>query len=214
MNFSKQFLQECQTLITKIDPAIIEKMATLIATARKNNGRLFLIGSGGGAGHASHAVCDFRKLCNMESYSPYDNVSELTARVNDDGWESTIINWLKVSRLRKYDVIFVFSVGGGNKEKSVSTNIVSAIQHAKDVGAYVVGIVGKDGGYTKKVGDAVVVIPTINEQLVTPLVEGFQAVIWHLLVSHPQLQVNATKWQSVDGIKTQGEFYDPGKTQL
>jgi D-sedoheptulose 7-phosphate isomerase len=174
----------------------IEAMADILCTTREKNGRLFLIGSGGGAGHASHAVCDFRKLCNFEAYAPYDNVSELTARVNDEGWDVTIINWLKVSHFRKDDCVLVFSVGGGNDTKNISMNIVKVVQFAKEIGAKIVGIVGKDGGFTKQMGDAVVLIPTINQNHITPLTEGFQAVIWHLLVSHPKLQLNPTKWES------------------
>ncbi|MDP1623937.1 MAG: SIS domain-containing protein [Bacteroidales bacterium] len=196
MTFSKLFLKECIEVIDGLDDAIIEQMAETLADTRKRNGRLFLIGSGGGAGHASHAVCDFRKLCNIEAYAPYDNVSELTARVNDEGWEVTIINWLKVSRFRSDDCVFVFSVGGGNHEKNISMNIVKVIEYANEIGAKIVGVVGKDGGYTKKLGDAVALIPIINPDHITPLTEGFQAVIWHLLVSHPKLQVNPTKWES------------------
>ncbi len=196
MDFSTLFLAECISVINSIDPGDIEKMADVLATSREQGGRLFLIGSGGGAGHASHAVCDFRKLCNFEAYAPYDNVSELTARVNDEGWDVTIINWLKVSRLKKEDCIFVFSVGGGNDEKNISMNIVKVVQYAKGLGAKVVGVVGKDGGFTKKMGDAVSVVPTVNPSHITPLTEGFQAVIWHLLVSHPKLQINPTKWES------------------
>ena len=195
-SFSNMFLDECKSALEKINAEDIEKMADILAETRNNNGRLFLIGSGGGAGHASHAVCDFRKLCNLEAYSPYDNVSELTARVNDDGWHSTIINWLKGSRIKKNDCVFVFSVGGGSSEKNISMNIVSAIEYAKEIGASVVGIVGKDGGTTKAIGDAVSVIPTINQSHITPITEGFQAIVWHLLVSHPKLQMNPTKWES------------------
>ena len=156
----------------------------------------FFVGSGGGAGHASHAVCDFRKLGNFEAYAPYDNVSELTARVNDEGWDVTIINWLKVSRFNSSDCIFVFSVGGGNLEKNISANLVKVVQEAKRIGAKVVGVVGKDGGYTKEVGDAVIVVPTVSSERITPHTEGFQAVIWHLLISHPKVQINPTKWES------------------
>lgn len=195
MLFSQSFLNDCKLLIDAIDYNEIEKMADVLADIR-DNGRLFIIGSGGGAGHASHAICDFRKLCNFEAYAPYDNISELTARVNDEGWDVTILNWLKVSRFNKNDCVFIFSVGGGNDEKNISTNIVNAVKYAKELGAKVIGIVGRDGGYTKQVGDAVVVIPTVNDSKITPLTEGFQAVIWHLLVSHPKLQVHATKWES------------------
>ena len=197
MNFSDNFLNESIELIKKINAADIEKMADTIAGIRENGGRLFFTGSGGGAGHASHAVCDFRKLCNIEAYAPYDNVSELTARVNDEGWDVTIINWLKVSRFNSKDGVFVFSVGGGSQEKNISANLVHVVKYAKEIGAKVVGVVGKDGGYTKKIGDAVVVIPTVSHERITPHTEGFQAVIWHLLVSHPVLQVNPTKWESV-----------------
>ncbi len=196
MFFSKEFLNESIAVINGLDSAEIEKVAELLAQTRSKGGRLFIVGSGGGAGHASHAVCDFRKLCNIEAYAPYDNVSELTARVNDEGWEVSILNWLRVSRFRSDDCIFVFSVGGGNEEKNISSNLVRVVKYAKEIGAKVVGVVGKDGGYTKEIGDAVVVIPVINSAHITPLTEGFQAVIWHLLVSHPNLQVNPTKWES------------------
>lgn len=196
MVFSKEFLDESITLINGLDSAEIEKMAEVLSQTRSGGGRLFVVGSGGGAGHASHAVCDFRKLCNMEAYAPYDNVSELTARVNDEGWEVSILNWLKVSRFRADDCLFVFSVGGGDEERNISSNLVRVVKYAKQINAKVVGVVGKDGGYTKKVGDAVVVVPVVNSARITPLTEGFQAVIWHLLVSHPSLQINPTKWES------------------
>ena len=204
MEFSKKFLEECESIIRLFDVNEIEKIVDILVETRNNKGRLFIIGSGGGAGHASHAVCDFRKLCNIEAYAPYDNISELTARTNDEGWDTTILNWLKVSNLRRNDCIFVISVGGGNDEKNISMNIVKALQYTNEISTTnlatalskpkVVGIVGRDGGYTKKIGDAVVVIPTINEDHVTPLTEGFQSIIWHLLVSHPKLQINSTKW--------------------
>jgi D-sedoheptulose 7-phosphate isomerase len=196
MSYAKQFLQESSEIIRNINDVEIELMADVLDCVRKDNGRLFIIGSGGGAGHASHAVCDFRKLCNIEAYAPYDNISELTARVNDEGWDLTIINWMKVSRLTKNDCLFVFSVGGGNEEKNISNNLVHVMRYAKDVGAKVVGVVGKDGGYAKQIGDAVVVIPTVDQSRITPHTEGFQAIIWHLLVSHPRLQINAAKWES------------------
>ncbi len=196
MTFTNEFIKECTLVLERINQDDIEKVAETLAGIRQQNGRLFIIGSGGGAGHASHAVCDFRKLCNIETYAPYDNVSELTARVNDEGWDVTILNWLKVSRLKSNDGILVFSVGGGNAEKNISGNIVKALQYAKEVGASITGIVGKDGGFTRKSGDAVVVVPTVNEEHITPITEGFQALIWHLLVSHPKLQVNPTKWES------------------
>lgn len=196
MNFSETFLSETIEVAKNIDAGAVERLVDRLAEVRERGGRLFLIGSGGGAGHASHAVCDFRKLCNFEAYAPYDNVSELTARVNDEGWDVSLLNWLKVSRFNSKDCVFVFSVGGGNLEKNISPNIAKAINYAKEIRATVVGIVGKDGGYAKKVGDAVVVLPTISPDRVTPHTEGFQAVVWHLLVSHPRLQVNPTKWES------------------
>jgi D-sedoheptulose 7-phosphate isomerase len=196
MTFSQEFLNESAALIREIDADEIEKMAKVLSEVREKGGRLFLVGSGGGAGHASHATCDFRKLCNIEAYAPSDNVSELTARVNDEGWDVSTLNWLKVSRLNSKDCVFVFSVGGGNEEKNISMNLVQVVKYAKEIGAKVVGIVGKDGGYTKKSGDAVSVVPTVNPGRITPHTEGFQAVIWHLLVSHPLLQSNPTKWES------------------
>lgn len=196
MGFSLQFLNECIEVINKINITDIENAVDVLSETKVKKGRLFLIGSGGGAGHSSHAVCDFRKICNIEAYAPYDNISELTARVNDDGWDGTIVNWLKVSNLNANDCLLVFSVGGGNYEKNISTNLVQAITYAKSNDAKVVGIVGKDGGYTKKTGDAVVIIPVINPNHITAITEGFQAIIWHLLVSHPKLQVNPTKWES------------------
>ncbi len=196
MSFSESFIQECQTALGSIDQQDVENIVQILSQVRDQQGRLFIVGSGGGAGHASHAVCDFRKLCNIESYAPYDNVSELTARVNDEGWDVTLVNWLKVSHLSDKDALLVFSVGGGNEEKCISTNLVLAVKYAKQQHSKVVGIVGKDGGYTKLKGDAVVVVPTVNADHITPITEGFQALIWHLLVSHPKLQVNATKWES------------------
>ncbi|MCL4539988.1 MAG: SIS domain-containing protein [Bacteroidetes bacterium] len=196
MNFSREFFNECVAAIEKIDDKDVEKLADVLSAVRAAGGRLFMAGSGGGAGHASHATCDFRKLCNIETYSVYDNVSELTARVNDEGFDVTVLNWLKVSRFGTHDCLFIFSVGGGSEKKNISPNLVRAVKYAKEVGARVVGVVGKDGGYTKEVGDAVVVIPTVNQSHVTPITEGFQAVVWHLLVSHPKLQVNAAKWES------------------
>lgn len=201
MNFVSEFLKDCHDLIDKLDQEALAETVKHLLQIRQRGGRLFLVGSGGGAGHASHAACDFRKLCNIESYAPYDNVSELTARINDEGWESSLSGWLKVSRLNDKDGIFVFSVGGGSAEKQISMNIVNAVNYAKEVGATVLGVVGKDGGYTATISDAVVIIPVVNRSLVTPLTEGFQAVIWHLLVSHPDLQVNSAKWESVATLK-------------
>jgi len=196
-NFNEYFLRKSLEIIEKIDTNEIEMIAKILNKVREQKGRLFVIGSGGGAGHASHAVCDFRKLCEIEAYAPYDNVSELTARVNDEGWEDTLLSWSKVSNLNEKDAILVFSVGGGNEDKHISENLVKIIQYSKNIGAKIVGIVGRDGGYTKKVGDATVVIPVVEEELITPLTEGFQALIWHLLVSHPLLKVKETKWESI-----------------
>ena len=206
MTFTQQFLTESIELINRTSVDDIEHVAQVLSKVREDGGRLFIVGSGGGAGHASHAVCDFRKLCNIEAYAPYDNISELTARVNDEGWDVTILNWMKVSRFNKQDCVLVFSVGGGNEQKNISANLVNVVRYAKEIGAKVVGVVGKDGGYTKQVGDAVVLLPVINSSHVTPLTEGFQAVIWHLLVSHPKLQVNPTKWESTErmtGVKSE-----------
>ena len=175
----------------------IEAVVDALREIRDTKGRLFLIGSGGGAGHASHAACDFRKLCNIECYAPYDNVSELTARVNDEGWDVSLSNWLKVSRLRENDGLFVFSVGGGSAQPPISTNLVNAIKYARALKTTVMGIVGKNGGYTKEVGDAVIVVPVVSPHRITPLTEGFQSIIWHLLVSHPKLQIHSTKWESM-----------------
>ncbi|MBW4660807.1 MAG: SIS domain-containing protein [Drouetiella hepatica Uher 2000/2452] len=197
MGYVAEFFADAKTIIDAIDINIVEKMVDEIVAIRENGGRLFFIGVGGGAGHASHAVNDFRKIAGIESYTPTDNVSELTARINDDGWESAFVNWLKGSRLNAKDGIFVFSVGGGNAEKNVSVNIVSSLQYAKEIGAKVFGVVGRDGGYTAQVADACVVIPPIRSETVTPQAEAFQAVVWHLVVSHPKLQKYEMKWESV-----------------
>lgn len=196
MNFIKTYLEESKNIIDQLDENVIEKMVQEIKTLRDRRGRLFFLGVGGSAGHASHAVNDFRKIVGIESYTPTDNVSELTARINDEGWDTAFSNWLKGSYLCEKDMIFVFSVGGGNLEKKISTNIVNALQHAKEVGAKIVGVVGRDGGYTAKVGDAVLVIPTVSADRVTPHTEAFHAVIWHMLVAHPALQQAITKWES------------------
>ena len=198
MNYIKNYLQESKQIIDQLDINVIENMVHELKVLRDNGGRLFFIGVGGSAGHASHAVNDFRKIVGIESYTPTDNVSELTARINDDGWDTVFANWLKGSRLSKKDMIFVFSVGGGNREKNISANIVNALQLAKSVGSKIMGVVGRDGGYTAKVGDSVLIIPTISNARVTPHTEAFHAVIWHLLVSHPQLQQSAMKWESED----------------
>jgi D-sedoheptulose 7-phosphate isomerase len=194
--FTEQFLEESVTLIKGVDVAQMEAMATGLAALREGGGRLFILGVGGSAGHASHAVNDFRKICGLESYTPTDNVSELTARTNDEGWDTTFSEWLKGSRLTAKDGLLIFSVGGGNREKNVSVNLVRALELAKERGSKIFGIVGRDGGYTKQVADACVVIPTVHKDRVTPHTEGFAAVLWHLLVSHPALQQKATKWES------------------
>ena len=201
MNFAEKFLERCAEVIEGLEPAALDRAAHALANVREVQGRLFVIGSGGGAGHASHATCDFRKLCNIETYAPYDNVSELTARVNDDGWDSTLSNWLKVSRLSDKDALLVFSVGGGSIEKQISMNLVNAVKLAKERGATVVAVVGKNGGYAGDHANVKILIPPVDDELITPLTEGFQAVVWHMLVSHPALQVNAAKWESVSARK-------------
>jgi len=196
-SYSQQHLNEAASIIQQIDVSAIERMADLLADVKRRGGRLFFLGVGGSAGNCSHAVNDFRKIVGIESYAPTDNVSELTARTNDEGWATIFVEWLKVSRLCANDALFVLSVGGGNLEKNVSPNLVTALQHAKTVGASITGVVGRDGGYTAKVADACVVIPTVNPETITPHSEAFQAVVWHLLVSHPKLKANQTKWESV-----------------
>lgn len=191
------YLKEVHSVVDGLDKNEIEKMIRLLNKVREDAGRLFILGVGGGAGNAAHAVNDFRKICGMECYTPTDNVSELTARVNDEGWDTSFVNWLKGSRLRKEDGVFVFSVGGGNAEKNVSMNIVKALEYAKEVNAKVLGIVGRDGGYTAMVADACVIIPTVNMGTVTSHTESFQSVVWHLLVSHPEMKVSEMKWESV-----------------
>ena len=197
MTFAEQFLSEVQQVTAKIDAVAIEKMVDALAAVRERGGRLFILGVGGSAGNAGHAVNDFRKICGFEAYAPTDNVSELTARTNDEGWATIFAEWLKGSRISAKDGLLIFSVGGGNVEKNVSPNLVSAIQVAKQVGATVTGIVGRDGGYTAKEADACVIVPTVNPDHVTPHSEAFQAVVWHLFVSHPKLKVNRTKWEGV-----------------
>ena len=197
MAFSREFLDESIDIIRRLDDSAIDRMASALAAVRDRGGRLFIIGVGGSAGHASHAVNDFRKICRFEAYTPTDNVSELTARVNDDGWESVFSEWLKVSRAGERDAVLVFSVGGGNVEKNVSVNLVRAIEEARNRGAKIFGIVGKDGGYTRRVADECVVIPTASGDRITPHTEGLCAVVWHLLVSHPALKAAQTKWESV-----------------
>ena len=197
MSYARQHLEEAAEIIRKLDAQAIENVAELLAGVKADGGRIFFLGVGGSAGNCSHAVNDFRKIGGLEAYAPTDNVSELTARTNDEGWATVFVEWLKVSRLTPKDALFIFSVGGGNLEKNVSPNLVTALQHAKHVGARVIGIVGKDGGYTATVADACVIVPTVNANKITPHSEAFQAVIWHLFVSHPDLKMNQTKWESV-----------------
>ena len=196
-SYSKKHLEEAIEIIGKIDDSIIEKMATIISNTRDKNGRLFFLGVGGSAGNASHAVNDFRKIVGIESYAPTDNVSELTARTNDEGWDTIFAEWLKTSKLNSNDTLFILSVGGGNIEKNISPNLVKALQLAKERNAKIIGIVGRDGGYTAKVADSAVIVPVVNPDNITPHSEAFQAVIWHLLVSHPLLKAKQTKWESV-----------------
>jgi D-sedoheptulose 7-phosphate isomerase len=196
MTYSKQHLDEAIEVIRRLDLEVIERVADILAALRSAGGRLFCLGVGGSAGNCSHAVNDFRKIVGIESYAPTDNVSELTARANDEGWATIFVEWLKTSKLKPSDCVFVFSVGGGDLEKNISPNLVTALQYAKSVGAKIVGVVGRDGGYTAKTADAVVIVPTVNAQTVTPHTEAFQAVVWHLLVSHPKLKANETKWES------------------
>lgn len=195
-NYSQQHLAEAIEIIKQLDVNVIESIADILVDVRKNEGRLFFLGVGGSAGNASHAVNDFRKIVGIETYAPTDNVSELTARTNDEGWDTVFAEWLKTSKLNNKDAIFILSVGGGNLEKNISPNLVKALQLAKERSAKIVGIVGRDGGYTAKVGDAVVIVPTVNAATITPHSEAFQAVVWHLLVSHPKLKMQETKWES------------------
>jgi D-sedoheptulose 7-phosphate isomerase len=197
MSFSKAFLDETVEAVKRIDVAAVDRMAEGLGAVRNSGGRLFILGVGGSAGHASHAVNDFRKICGFEAYAPTDNVSELTARINDEGWEGVFSEWLKTSRIRENDALLIFSVGGGNVEKNVSVNLVRAIEEAKRRGAKVFGIVGKDGGHTKKSADECVLIPVVSPDHITPHTEGLAAVVWHLLVTHPALKVSQTKWESV-----------------
>ena len=198
MSYTTDYLSEAAQILGDLDVEAIDRIISLLVALRERGGRLFLLGAGGGAGHASHAVCDFRKIAGIEAYAPTDNVSELTARVNDDGWETVFVNWLKGSRLNGNDMVFVFSVGGGDLERNISPNLVLALQYAQNVGASIGGVVGRNGGYTAQVADACVIIPTVNPETITPHTESFQALIWHLLASHTQLQVSAMKWESVE----------------
>ena len=196
-DFADNFFLDTKNIISKIDYGVLKKMISEINYIKKNNGRIFFVGVGGSAANASHAINDFRKICNIECYAPTDNVSELTARTNDEGWNTIFSEWLKVSNLKPKDLIFVFSVGGGNLEKNISTNLVEALKYGKLTGCKLVGIVGRDGGYTSKVSDVCIIIPTVNEKTITPHTEAFQAVVWHLIISHPKLKFNETKWESV-----------------
>jgi D-sedoheptulose 7-phosphate isomerase len=196
MSYAIQHMNEVVEIIQKMDMPAIEKMADLLVTVKAEGGRIFFLGVGGSAGNCSHAVNDFRKIVGIESYAPTDNVSELTARTNDEGWATVFAEWLKVSKLQSKDALFIFSVGGGNLEKNISPNLVEAIKLAKTVGAKITGVVGRDGGYTAQAADACVIVPTVNPETITPHSEAFQAVIWHLLVSHPKLKANQTKWES------------------
>lgn len=196
MNYSEQHLRETAEVVSKLDIASCEKAVALLAEVRSRGGRLFILGVGGSAANASHAVNDFRKIAGMECYAPTDNVSELTARTNDEGWTTVFVEWLKGSRLTEKDALLIFSVGGGDMERNVSPNLVAALQLAKERGSSIIGIVGRDGGYTAKVADACVIIPTVNPMNTTPHSEAFQAVVWHLFVSHPTLKAAQTKWES------------------
>jgi D-sedoheptulose 7-phosphate isomerase len=197
MSYAVGYLQEAAEIIRRLDTAAIESVASLLAQVRTDGGRLFFLGVGGSAANCSHAVNDFRKIVGIECYAPTDNVAELTARTNDEGWESVFAEWLKVSRLSARDALFILSVGGGDLEKNISANLVGAIQLARKIGAKVTGVVGRDGGFTARAADACVIVPTVNPQTITPHTEAFQALIWHLLVSHPLLQQNQTKWEAV-----------------
>lgn len=196
MSYAQQHVNEAIDILNKLDVGAIEQMADLLASVKQDGGRIFFLGVGGSAGNCSHAVNDFRKIVGIESYAPTDNVSELTARTNDEGWATIFVEWLKTSKLSAKDAVFIFSVGGGNLEKNISPNLVIALQHAKMVGAKITGVVGRDGGYTAQVADACVIVPTVNPETITPHSEAFHAVVWHLLVSHPKLKANQTKWES------------------
>lgn len=197
MNYINQYLKEAIAILEAIEQPAIQNICNLLVQLRARRGRLFFLGVGGGAGHASHAVNDFRKIAGIEAYTPSDNVSELTARVNDEGWETAYAHWLRGSHLGSNDMVFVFSVGGGDADRNISGNLVKALQYAKEVGAKICGVVGRDGGYTARVADACVLVPVVNRETVTPHTEAFQAIVWHLLVSHPALKVADMKWESV-----------------
>ena len=200
-SFSSTYIHETRNILEQMDLAPVEAMALGLSQVRNAGGRLFILGVGGSAGHAGHAVNDFRKLCGFESYAPTDNVSELTARINDDGWDSCYANWLSGSRISAKDAVLVFSVGGGSRDKSVSVNLVRALQAAENVGARIFGIVGRDGGYTLQVAEACAVVPVVNRDRITPHTESICAVLWHLLVSHPALQTASTKWESLAPVE-------------
>jgi D-sedoheptulose 7-phosphate isomerase len=197
MSYTADYLHEAAEIANSLDHDPIDRIADLMHTVRAQNGRIFFLGVGGGAGHASHAVCDFRKIAHIESYAPSDNVSELTARANDEGWDSVYSEWLRGSHLRASDMVFVFSVGGGDAARNISTNLVKALQYAKSVDARICGVVGRDGGYTRQVADACVLVKVANPSTVTPHTESFQAMVWHLLASHPRLKMSEMKWESV-----------------
>ncbi|MDD2773306.1 MAG: SIS domain-containing protein [Elusimicrobiales bacterium] len=196
-DYINSFLEEARDICSRIDREAARRAVGILAETRKNGGRLFILGVGGSAANASHAVNDFRKIAGLEAYTPTDNVSELTARVNDDGWDSAFVNWLKGSRLSSKDAVLILSVGGGNEEKNVSVNLVNALRYAKERGSRIIGIVGRDGGFTAKTADACVIIPPLNAETVTPQAEAFQAVVWHMIVSHPLMKINEMKWESV-----------------
>ena len=197
MSYVHDYLKEAGEVVARLDAGAIERIVARLAALRARHGRLFILGVGGSAGNASHAVNDFRKICGIEAYAPTDNVSELTARVNDEGWETVFVEWLRVSRLAAGDMVFVFSVGGGDLERGISPNLVRAVQYAKEAGVEVCGVVGRDGGFTGRMADDCVIVPTVNPESVTPHAEAFQAVVWHCIVSHPDLQARGMKWESV-----------------
>lgn len=197
MDYTAQYIREATEILNHLDQSAIERAADLLLELRERSGRLFLLGVGGGAGHASHAVCDFRKIAHIEAYAPSDNVSELTARVNDEGWDTCYANWLRGCRLNEADMVFVFSVGGGDAKKNISANLVRALHYAREMHVTICGVVGRDGGYTAQVADVCVLVPVVNPSTVTPHTESFQAMVWHLLVSHPKLKAAEMKWESV-----------------
>lgn len=200
MSYATRYPAEAAQIAARLDPSVLERMASLIVDTRGRGGRLFVLGVGGGAGHASHAVADFRKIAGIEAYAPSDNPSELTARINDEGWETTYAAWLAGSRLRRDDLVLVFSVGGGDVERNLSVNLVRALEYAREIGTRIIGVVGRDGGYTARVADACLIVPTVNSETVTAHTESFQALVWHLLVSHPDVQTARMKWESVGQV--------------